>query len=63
MDVLLTLAVWFLCGFGCYKMAENQGRDKTLGAVLGVLFGVFAISDTLSLVQRKSKKGVYTVDA
>jgi hypothetical protein len=43
MDVLLTLVVWALCGFGCYKMAENQGRDKTLGAVLGVLFGVFAI--------------------
>ena len=43
MDVLLALVVWVLCGLGCYRMAENQGRDKTLGAVLGVLFGVFAI--------------------
>ena len=24
-------------------MAENRGRDATLGAILGVLFGVFAV--------------------
>jgi len=39
----LSLVIWVLCGFGCYKMAENQNRDKALAAVLGVLFGVFAI--------------------
>lgn len=43
MEFLLSLIIWALCGFGCYKMAENQGRDTALAAVLGVLFGVFAI--------------------
>lgn len=43
MDVLISLVVWLLCGWGCYKIAENNGRDKTLAAVLGVLFGLFAV--------------------
>ena len=51
MDVLISLVVWCLyeivvwclCGWGCYKIAENNGRDKTLAAVLGVLFGLFAV--------------------
>lgn len=43
MDVLLSLIVWGLCGFGCYKLAENQGRNTVTAAVLGVLFGVFAV--------------------
>ena len=43
MEFILTLVIWFLCGFGCYKIAENNGRDTTLAAVLGVLFGVFAV--------------------
>ena len=40
---MLTIVIAVLCGFGCYKMAENQGRDTALAAVLGVLFGVFSI--------------------
>ena len=43
MDFILTLVVWALCGFGCYKLAENQGRNTTTAAVLGVLFGVFSV--------------------
>ena len=43
MEALLSLAIWALCGFGCYKLAEKQGRNTTTGAVLGVLFGVFAV--------------------
>ena len=43
MDFIFTLLIWGLCGFGSYKMAETQGRDATLAAVLGVLFGVFAV--------------------
>lgn len=42
MDIL-TIVIWCLCGWACYSMAERQGRDKTLGAVLGVIFGIFAI--------------------
>lgn len=40
---IISLLIWILCGFVCYKMAETRGRDKTVAAVLGVLFGVFAI--------------------
>lgn len=43
MEVLLTLVVWCLCGWGCYKLAETNGRNKTLAAVLGILFGLFAV--------------------
>ena len=43
METLLSLIVWALCGFGCYKLAENQGRNTTTAAILGVLFGVFSV--------------------
>ena len=43
MDFILTLVVWALCGWGCYKIAENNDRNTTLAAVLGVLFGLFAV--------------------
>ena len=43
MDFILTLVVWALCGWGCYKIAEKNGRDTTLAAVLGVFFGLFAV--------------------
>ena len=43
MEFLFTLLIWAACGFGCYKIAENNGRDTTTAAVLGVLFGVFAV--------------------
>lgn len=42
MDVL-SLIVWVLCAFWCYKIAEKNGRDKALAAVLGVLCGIFAV--------------------
>ena len=40
---ILTVLIWALCGWACHSMAKKQGRDATLGAVLGVLFGVFGI--------------------
>ena len=43
MDLLITLIVWAACGVGCYKLAESKNRDKTLGAVMGVLFGLIAL--------------------
>ena len=30
-------------GWACYKLASKQGRNEIIGAVLGVLFGVFAV--------------------
>jgi type VI protein secretion system component VasK len=40
---MFVLLVWVLCSFGCYKLAENNNRDKTLWAVLGLIFGIFAL--------------------
>lgn len=55
---MLTIVIAVLCGFGCYKMAENQGRDTALAAVLGVLFGVFSIIGYAVAGPKKDKKGV-----
>ena len=30
-------------GWVCYKLAEKQGRNEILGAILGVLFNIFAM--------------------
>ena len=43
MNLLITLIVCAACGIGCYKLAEAENRDKTLGAVMGVLFGIIAL--------------------
>lgn len=37
------LILWAACAFACYKIAERNGRDPILGAVLGALFGLLAI--------------------
>lgn len=42
MDII-SIMVWCLCGFGCYKIAEKNNRDKTIAAVVGVLTGVFGV--------------------
>lgn len=43
MSTIITLLIWALMGFWCYKIAEKNGRDTTLAAVLGVVFGIFAV--------------------
>lgn len=43
MEFIFTLLVVFLWGYICYRMAEKRGRDTTLAAVLGALFGIFAV--------------------
>ena len=45
MEFIFTLLVAFLWGYICYRMAEKRNRDTTLAAVLGALFGVFAVID------------------
>lgn len=40
---MLTLIYWAVCVAGCYFLAKSQGRDTTIAAVLGLLFGVFAV--------------------
>jgi len=43
MEFIFTLLVAILWGYICYKMAEKRGRDTFLAAVLGALFGIFAV--------------------
>lgn len=43
MEFIFSLLVAFLWGYICYRMAEKRRRDTTLAAVLGALFGVFAV--------------------
>lgn len=40
---IFVFAIWVVCAFGCYWLAENSGHDHTLAAVLGFFFGIFAI--------------------
>ena len=35
--------IWILFGLVGYTMAENRGRNTTLGFVYGAFFGIFAI--------------------
>jgi hypothetical protein len=34
-------AIW---AYTCYKMAHNRGRSELLGALLGFVFGLFAVA-------------------
>lgn len=43
MDIILTLLFWCVWGAICYKIAEHNGRDTTIAAILGVIFGLFAV--------------------
>lgn len=43
MEFIFTLLVAILWGYICYRMAESRGRDVVIGAILGALFGIFAV--------------------
>lgn len=43
MEFMFTLLFAILWGYICYRMAEKRGRDTFLAAILGTLFGVFAV--------------------
>ena len=43
MEFIFTLLIAVLWGYICYKMAEKRGRDTFIGAILGALFGIFAV--------------------
>ena len=34
---------WIVLGLLCYQMAGTRGRDKILGLILGLLFGLIAV--------------------
>ena len=39
----MELIIWLLCGFVCYMIAQKKNRNEWLAALLGCLFGIFAI--------------------
>lgn len=43
MEDLVILLIWGACGYGCYAIAKSKNRNKGLWAILGVLFGIFAV--------------------
>lgn len=43
MDFIFTILVAILWGYICYKMAEKRRRDPIIGALLGAIFGIFAV--------------------
>ena len=43
MEFIFTLLVVALWSYICYRMAEKRNRDVIIGAILGALFGVFAV--------------------
>lgn len=43
MEFIFSLLVAALWAYICYRMAEKRGRDVIIGAILGALFGVFAV--------------------
>ena len=43
MEFIFHFLVALLWGYICYKMARKRGRDEQLAAILGALFGLFAV--------------------
>ena len=43
MDFIFSLLVAILWGYICYKMAEKRHRAPIIGALLGAIFGIFAV--------------------
>ena len=43
MEFVFTTLVCILWGYICFKMAEKRNRDTTLAAIIGALFGIFAV--------------------
>lgn len=39
----ISILIWVICAFGCYYLAEKNGRNTILAVILGLLFGLFAV--------------------
>lgn len=40
---MVELLIWVLFGVACYVLAKEKGKNPILWAVLGALFGIFAL--------------------
>ena len=58
----MEIIIWLLCGFVCYMIAQKNGRNEWLGALLGCLFGIFAIIGYL-IAGKKNDSGNSTPSA
>ena len=54
MSMCMSLIIWVLCAVGCYKIAEDQGRNTTIAVILGELFGVLAILGYLIIGKKRN---------
>lgn len=43
MESILSLLLWAAMAFWCYNIAEKNGRNTTLAAILGFFLGIFAV--------------------
>jgi cytochrome c-type biogenesis protein CcmH/NrfG len=40
---MFIIVIWLGCAFGCYWIAQSKGRSAGVAAVMGLLFGIFAL--------------------
>ena len=40
---MIEVLIWCLFAFGTYSIAKSKNRNEVVWAVLGVLFGIFAL--------------------
>jgi hypothetical protein len=50
---MTAIIIWILFGAVCYFLAKEKNRDTTVAAIMGCLFGVFALIYYL-VVDKKS---------
>ena len=62
MGELVGLIIWAVCIWGCYKVAEDQGRNTTLAVVWGILFSWMALI-VYALMGKKEKPNDMGTDA
>ncbi len=53
MDAIIAIAVLIACVLICREQAERKGYNMDLWAVLGLLFGVFAVVVVLLLPKKE----------
>ncbi len=68
METTFTVVIWIGLALVCMVMAERRGRDKTLGFVSGLFFGIFSViyyaivGDTKEMKEAKLEEAIKRVD-
>ena len=53
MENLITVIIWIICAFVCYRLAEKQGRNKLVACIIGLLFSIIGVVGYLILGDKK----------